>query len=341
MTSPLLSLCIPTNGIIELIFPVLESIFSQKDVDSRLFEVVVMDNGDNQEFKTKIKEFAKQHENLVYKETELKGFLSESECYKAASGTFIKFINHRTKLLPNAINYFINFVKQNEVEKPCVYFSNGVIKQIKGIAEYRDFDSYVKNLHVWSSWSTGMGFWKEDFDRIPKGTEFNELYPHTTILFSERNKSKYIIDNTVLLDEIPVGHANKGKYNLFQAFGVEYPGIICDLLRDGSISTETFFCVKRDNLKFIADLYKSFLFLRQKCSYDLSGRKQTLEVFYGYKNVKRMAFFMLCVSVIKLPVRIVRKLINMIYSSRRIGGGYSSIVNISSSCRIACFGKAA
>ena len=55
MSSPLLSLCIPTNGIIELIFPVLESIYSQNDVDSSLFEVVVMDNGDNREFKIKIK----------------------------------------------------------------------------------------------------------------------------------------------------------------------------------------------------------------------------------------------------------------------------------------------
>lgn len=341
MRSPLLSLCIPTNGIIELIFPVLESIYSQSDVDSSLFEVVVMDNGYNREFKIKIKDYAKQHKNLVYKETELKGFLSESECYKAASGTFIKFINHRTKLLPNAINYLLDFIKRNEGEKPCVYFSNGVIKQIKGVVEYKDFDSYVRNLHVWSSWSTGMGFWKEDFDRIPKETEFNELYPHTTILFAERNKSKYIIDNTILLDEIPVGHSNKGKYNLFHAFGVEYPGIICDLLRDGSISTETFLSVKKDNLKFIADLYKNFLFLRQKCSYDLSGRKQTLEVFYGYKNVKRMAFAMLCISVVKLPVRIVRKLVNMIYSSRKVGGGYSNIVKISSSCRELCFSKAA
>ena len=294
MSSPLLSLCIPTNGIIELIFPVLESIYAQTEVDTSLFEVVIMDNGDSQEFKTKIKEYAKQHENLVYKETELKGFLSESECYKVASGTFIKFINHRTKLLPNTISYFIDFVKQNETEKPCVYFSNGVIKQIKGVAEYQEFDSYVRNLHVWSSWSTGMGFWKEDFDRIPKETEFNELYPHTTILFAERKKSKYIIDNTILLDEIPISHANKGKYNLFYAFGVEYPGIICDLLRDGSITVETFLSVKKDNLRFISDLYLSFVVLKKPCSYDLSGRELSLNVFYSYKQVKNNAKLLFC-----------------------------------------------
>ena len=289
MTSPLLSLCIPTNGIIELIFPVLESIYSQTDVNTSLFEVVIMDNGDNQEFKTKIKDYAKLHENLVYRETELKGFLSESECYKVASGLFIKFINHRTKLLPNTISYFLNFIENNRSEKPCVYFSNGVIKEINGINKYDNFDSYVRNLHYWSSWSTGMGFWKEDFDRIPKNTEFNELFPHTTILFSERNKTKYIIDNTVLLDEIPISHANKGKYNLFYAFGVEYPGIICDLLRERAISSETFLSVKQDNLQFIADLYTSFVILRQPCSYDLNGKEVSLNVFYSYSKVKAVA----------------------------------------------------
>lgn len=289
MKTPLLSLCIPTNGIIELIFPVLESIYAQTEVDMSLFEVIVMDNGDNQEFKSKIREYATQHKNLVYRETELKGFLSESECYKEASGVFIKFINHRTKLLPNSISYFIDFIKRNEVEKPSIYFTNGVIKQEKVVVEYNNFDSYVKNLHVWSSWSTGMGFWKEDFDNIPKDVEFNELYPHTTILFAERNKSKYIIDNVTLLDEIPISHANKGRYNLFNAFGVEYLGIICDLLRDGSISTETFLSVKKDNFRFVANLYLDLVILKHPCSYDLSGRKNSLNVFYNYSKVKLMA----------------------------------------------------
>lgn len=340
-STPLLSICIPTNGIIELIFPVLESIYAQKDVDQSLFEVIVMDNGDNAEFKSKIKDFATQHLSLVYKETYYKGFLNESESYKVARGTFIKFINHRTKLLLGSIQYFIDFIKKNETEKPCVYFSNGVIKQIKGVAEYSDFDSYVRNLRVWSSWSTGMGFWKEDFDRIPKDAQFNELYPHTTILFNEKNKAKYIIDNNILLDEIPVSHANKGRYNLYYAFGVEYPGILSDLLRTNSISKKTFLCVKKENLKFMAGLFCDFILLKKPCSYDLSERKETLNIFYSYNKVKSLAFLMLFKKVFKLPVRIVRKFVNMIYSSRRVGGGYSSIVNISSSYRKACFGKVA
>ena len=46
---PLISLCIPTNGIIEWVFPVLDSISAQK-VDEQLFEVIVTDNGTNIDF---------------------------------------------------------------------------------------------------------------------------------------------------------------------------------------------------------------------------------------------------------------------------------------------------
>lgn len=42
----LLSLCIPTNGVIELVFPGLDSIYAQ-DVEENRFEVVVCDNGNN------------------------------------------------------------------------------------------------------------------------------------------------------------------------------------------------------------------------------------------------------------------------------------------------------
>lgn len=289
MTQPLLSICIPTHGIPELIFPVLDSIFVQTEVAQELYEVVVMDNGDNQNFKQQMTNYATKYDNLIYKQTDAHEFLSESECYKAASGLFLKFINHRTKLIHGTLQYFINFIKQNENERPSVYFSNGVIKNIKGVAEYDSFDGYVRGLSYWSSWSTGMGFWKEDFDKIPKNTEFNTLFPHTTILFSEKNKAKYIIDNTPLLDEIHISHANKGKYNLFYAFGVEYPGIICDLYRDGAISVDTFLSVKNDNLGFIAGLYRDFILKKDKCSYDLSGLEKTLNVFYSLSSVKLLA----------------------------------------------------
>lgn len=73
----------PTNGVIEWVFPVLDSIFGQ-GVDDNLFEVVVTDNGDNEKFKMMMKQYVQKHSNIVYAETNALPFLNEIESYKRA-----------------------------------------------------------------------------------------------------------------------------------------------------------------------------------------------------------------------------------------------------------------
>ena len=144
-----------------------------------------------------------------------------------------------------------------------------------------------------------MAFWKEDFDSIPEDTAYNFLFPHTTILFSQKNRKKYVIDDKTLLDEIPQGKIPKGRYNLFNAFGVEYMGIICDLLRNKDITPETFVCVKNANRTFLSTLYLDYIILKRKCSYDLSGYKESLRVFYSYKEIRNEGLIKLLIKIIK------------------------------------------
>ncbi|MBQ9168031.1 MAG: hypothetical protein IJX67_06450 [Oscillospiraceae bacterium] len=280
MDKPLISLCIPTNGVVEWMFPVLDSIYAQ-GVDEELFEVVVTDNGSNEDFYSRMTAYRDAHSNIVYAKTNAMPFLNEIEAYKRASGAFIKFLNHRTMLIPGALPIFIDFVEQNREQKPVVYFSNGMLNMPQKVSRYDSFDSYVANLSYWSSWSTGMGFWKEDFDSIPEDTVFNELFPHTTVLFHVRDRSSYILDNRVLLEELPTGTIPKGRYDLFYAFAVEYPGIICDLLRSGSITTQTFLKVKDENLDFVAQLYFDYVLRKNPCSYDLSSYERSIQVYYS------------------------------------------------------------
>lgn len=280
MDKPLISLCIPTNGVVEWMFPVLDSIYSQ-GVDEKLFEVVVTDNGSNDAFFQRMVAYRDAHSNIVYEKTNALPFINEIEAYKRASGLFIKFLNHRTMLTPGALQEFLDFVEQNQQQKPVVYFANGVLNKPRDVIACDGFDSYVRTLSYFSSWSTGMGFWKEDFDSIPGDTEFNELFPHTTVLFHVRDRQHYMVDNRVLLEELPTGTIPKGRYDLFYAFAVEYPGIICDLLRSGSITAETFLKVKDENLDFLAQLYYDFVLRKRPCSYDLSSYDVSIETYYS------------------------------------------------------------
>lgn len=283
--SYLVSLCIPTNGIIELIFPVLDSIYAQ-GVDESLFEVVVCDNGDNDEFQRLISEYVDRHSNLRYGHTDAPGFLNEPESYKMATGKLIKFINHRTKLLPGTLPYLIDFVRNHERETrpPIVYFSNGSLGQKPQIVHFEKFSDFVCGLRIYGTWSTGMAIWKEDFDRIPLDEAYNELFPHTTILFRERSR-EYIIDDKVLLYEIPVGHGNKGKYDVFHAFAVEWLLILGELLRSGDLTTQSFCKVKRETLNFCFGLAIRFKILRRPCSYDTSTFAESLGVFFSWPEI--------------------------------------------------------
>lgn len=280
MDRPLLSLCIPTNGVIEWVFPVLDSIYSQNCNDNQ-FEVVVTDDGDNAEFKRRIKDYAAEHRNLVYAETSTRLFLNEIEAYKRASGELIKFVNHRTLLLEGTLQKLIDFAVEHISEKPIVYFSNGALPITRERHEYTSFDRFVRELSYWSSWSTGMTIWRTDFEKMRLDVcGFNALFPHTDILFTERKREKYIIDNSVILNEMPQGNRPKGCYDLFYAFGVEYIGILLDLLRSGDISADTFRFVKEKNLDLIVDLYWEHIVRKRYCSYDLSGFDDIFGVFY-------------------------------------------------------------
>ena len=95
-----------------------------------------------------------------------------------------------------------------------------------------------------------------------------------------------MINDTVIFDEIPQGKKPKGTYDLFYAFGVEYPLIILELYRNSSITAKTYKKVAQDNLDFVAELYFKYFIKKEYCSYDLSGLSDMYCVFYRKRELK-------------------------------------------------------
>ena len=262
--------------------------------------MVITDNGNNAEFKNAIKEYLPTHTNIVYAETQALPFVNEIESYKKASGELIKFVNHRTKLVEGTLQRMIDYVESNREIKPITYFSNGVLKMSKDKHEFSSFDEFVKNLSYWSSWSTGMTIWKSDFDKLPEDvSEFNELFPHTNVLFDVRDRGKYVVDNSIIFDEISQGKKPKGNYDLYYAFGVDYPRIIENLLKDGSITVKSYKYVLDKNLEFIASLYWQYNIKKDYCSYDLSGFEDMFGKYYSRTNLNKKVAKHIAKGVIK------------------------------------------
>lgn len=284
MAKPLVSLCIPTNGIIEWVCPVLDSIFGQ-NINSEKYEVIVTDNGHDLDFEKIMSVYCEKHSNFFYKKTNAYMFQNQIEAFRLAKGYFIKFVNHRMTLNDDALKHIIEFVENNKEEKPIVYFLNGALSTKKPIVECDNFERFVEHLSYWSSWSAGLAIWADDFEIISENQEFNLYFPHITVLFNEKKRSKYIIDNTPLMNEINVASSKKGKYNLFKVFAVEYVSVIGDLMRNEDISVQTFLKIKKSILKFVSELYWNFVLRKKECSYILEDNKDYIRVYYNLRLV--------------------------------------------------------
>ena len=282
MNSILLSLCIPTNGIIEWVFPVLDSIYRQK-ANNKKFEVIVTDNGVNEDFKYRMESYALQHDNLIYKRTDAYMFENQIEAVKLASGKYIKFINHRAILKNGVIDFFIDFIQKNQKDKPVIYFSNGILHGKS--YEYNSFNDFIAKLGRYVSWTTGVGIWKEHFDAIPKDRKIDKISPHSYLLFAERNNKKYIINDIVFSEEIENDHSKKGKYDLYKAFAVEEFLIILNLFVDGDISADTVKRVKHDYRKFVSELYWRFTVKKSPCSYKIDGFNDAMDIIFTRKEI--------------------------------------------------------
>lgn len=178
---PIISLCIATNGVIEWLFPTLDSIFNQ-NVSETLYEVIVANNGDNEEFDTIMNRYLNEHKNLVYNKNNSILFNNQLEAFKLGRGIFLKFINHRAIFLEGALSYMLDLIKKNLEKKPVIYFSNRILKTDEYF-ECNSFDMFVKTLGIYVSHTSGVGIWKDQFDRIKDNLIVNPISPHSCLLF--------------------------------------------------------------------------------------------------------------------------------------------------------------
>lgn len=270
----LLSLCIPTNGAVQFVVPVLESIYSQK-VDDSLFEVVITDNGKNSVLENAIWEY-KSHCNLYYYKSELQGFVNQVDSFKRSNGLYIKMLNHRAKLLPGALDHLICLVRKYQTSQPCIYCTDGVLKK-KEYSEYIDFDEFVKNLSFYSSWSAGVGIWQKDKPMLDK-IEYNRMFPHASILFETRDDSEYVIWNHKFMDM--KDEPTKGGYNIFHTFAVVYLDLMMDLVNRKRISSATFNVVRNDLLDFLSGWYYLLCLCSSSYTFDTTNLEEYMHVYY-------------------------------------------------------------
>lgn len=294
---PLLSLCIPTNGKVEWMIPVIESIYAQ-GVDNTLFEVVVTDNGVKQDLAKAIKKYT--YENFHYYQTSSQGFTNQIDAFEKCSGVFCKMLNHRSKMLPGSIESLLQFVKRYETTKPILYCAEGNAKGEEYI-ECANTDEFVRSMSYWVSWSAGTGAWKSDLYDIRK-QKTDTMFPHTTFLFGLRDESKYVIWNGKY--EEMADDAGKGGFNLFETWCVVFLDIVNNLRVSDRISKDTFIYVKKDLRKHLDSVYFNEVVLKSKHTFILDNIRESMDVYFG----KHDYICMVTTAWLHYPIYVIKKI---------------------------------
>lgn len=295
---PLLSICIPTNGIVEWVVPVIDSIYSQ-GVENSLFEVVITDNGEKQDLADAVKKY--NYNNFHYYHTASLGFTNQIDAFEKCSGVFCKMLNHRSKMLPGSIEEILKIVRKYQDAKPILYFAEGNAYGGEFI-RCANTDAFVQSLGYWTSWSSGTGAWKDDLKDI-RNKMVDKMFPHTVFLFDLREESEYVIWNGKY--EVMADDSGKGGYDLFQTFGVGFLDLLNNLRIRMRISQETFIKVKRDLYGFLSSLYVSEVLLPTKHTFIIGNVRQSMNVYYGDFYYKKMVLL----GRLKATYRSVRLLI--------------------------------
>lgn len=294
--SVLLSICIPTNGIVEWVLPVIDSIYSQ-GVDNNEFEVIITDNGEKDDLESQVS--CLSYSNFHYYRTTSKGFENQVDAFEKCSGLFCKMLNHRSKMVPGSIKAILQLIKKVQNQKPILYFAEGVVPGDE-LIECANIDEFVRVMNYHVSWSAGTGAWRDDLQNI-RNKKIDKMFPHTVYLFGLRKESKYVIWNKEY--EQMSDDAGKGGYDLFDTFAVHFLELIKELKIEGRICNKTYRLVKWKHFKFLTKLYKDEVIMPTKHNFIIQNIRKSIGVFYGITGYGFMVISAYALVVKELLVR--------------------------------------
>jgi abequosyltransferase len=276
MSKILLSICIPTNGRIEILKNTLDSIFSRAN-DFSEFEVVLSDNSKTDELPELLKQYS-SIPNIVYHKTEVSGFMNSVNALKMGKGELLKLHNNYTELKKGSLSVMIETARKYQTTKPVLFFSSSTLKHI-AIEKYHSFNEFIYSLSYFSSWSSGFSIWNSDFQQCCD-VEYNKMFPHTSLLFELSKKELYIINNEELFYNQDV--SKKGGYNLFRTFCVDYLNLLTDCFNRKNITLKTLNHVKKHMFyNFAIYWYYTTKVKRNDFTFDLTEIKKSMSMHYS------------------------------------------------------------
>jgi len=304
---PYLSICIPTYDRLEILKNTIESIYSDlRGVSMDEFEVIISDNERNQSSKSVVDTF--NYVNLLYFSTDCEGFLNSFNSLQCGNGQFLKLHNNYTMFHKGTLKKIIDNVKDNYIEKPIIFYTNG-LKKTGEIKAFDSFNAFMYDLSYFSSWSTGFSICASDFHNICDSLEINNYFPQTSLLLCQSKKTAYIINDKPIFDDQKI--PNKGGYNIFKVFSVDYVSLIEHCYFRKEISLETFRKIKSNLLfDYLSMRYFKTVIIRID-KFEKSNIKESISTYYS-----SLSYYLMILMSLLSPLKFVIRKIKVSFFSK-------------------------
>lgn len=267
----------------------LKSIYNQ-NVDHSLFEVCISDDSPDDETEKMIAAEFGSIDNLTYKKVPDCGFYNLINALKLGNGKFLKLQNDYAAFNSGSLDKLISIVRNNEKDKPVIFFGLGSVKGVENTKGYSSFDDYIKTIDINCTFCSSMSIWRDDFQKLDvEHLKCNVAFPHTTLLFKQADKSSFLIDNNRYFTNAEL--KTKGGYNLPDYFVKEYTEMIkADLLDKGHISQKTYDSLEDNALKFTAEWYWILKF-DKRFTMKFDGYKETIKEACGENGYRKFEIY--------------------------------------------------
>lgn len=249
MSTPLLSICIPTYQRAGFLKLTLESITAQaafRDGDD--IEVVVSDNHSPDETREVVEAFVQAFPGKVFyqrPETALTPDQNFEFVLGHGRGTYLKLHNDNLAFREGSLAAMLQLVLATQAEKPILFFTNGNMAAGQAIEVAATFDQFVERASYFSTWIGGFGMWRDEFHAIPDiGRLYQLKLVQTDVLFRllSIGKRAFIVYENYF-SGMPTGR--KGGYNIARVFGHNYLALMKPYVDAGQLSRATYALEKR------------------------------------------------------------------------------------------------
>lgn len=278
----LLSICIPTtNGRADVLDGTLKSILeSNVGSEHNVLEVVVSDNSNSDDVFNVVHYYMTQGLNINYHKSDEKTFYNLIQALKLAKGDFIKLHNDYSDFNKGELLSLIKFIDAHKENKEQILFTNGNLA-FKGIRHFPTFNDFIRGSSYWNTWASGFSMWRDDFEKMDLSKDkLDENFPHVSLLFSNTNKTGFIINNNYIF----AGQTVKGKggYNIFKLFCIDYPDMLINLVNSGLITQKTYRSILVDMRNYFIPMWLSVsVYSRNGFTFDNDSYDESLRNIYG------------------------------------------------------------